>query len=69
MKNRVREVRQYFGISLNELARRTSSGAATISDIESGKSVPSVILAIKIARELYSTVEELFGGDVEGGKR
>lgn len=43
-----------------ELAGRVGVSRQTIISLERGKYNPSVILALEIARELGTTVEELF---------
>ena len=62
MKNNVREYREYKGVSLRWLARKVGWGTSTLCDIEKGRSVPNVRLAIRIARALGTTVEELWEG-------
>lgn len=58
--NRVKEYRDYHGMSQRELARRCRTGHATISEIETGERLPNVVLAIKIAKVLHTTAEKLF---------
>ena len=60
MKNNVREYREYKGVSLRWLARKVGCGTSTLCDIEKGRSVPNVRLAIRIARTLGTTVEKLW---------
>lgn len=43
-----------------ELARRVGVQRKTVHTIETGKSVPSVIVALKLARELNRPMEALF---------
>lgn len=64
MKNNVREYREYKGVSLRWLARKVGCGASTLCDIERGKSIPNVHLAIRIARALGTTVENLWEGEL-----
>lgn len=64
MKNNVREYREYKGVSLRWLARKVGCGTSTLCDIERGKSIPNVCLAIRIARTLGTTVEELWEGEL-----
>lgn len=64
MKNNVREYREYKGVSLRWLARKVGCGTSTLCDIEKGRSVPNVRLAIRIARALETTVEELWEGEL-----
>ncbi len=60
MKNNVREYREYKGVSLRWLARKVGCGTSTLCDIEKGKSIPNVRLAIRIARALGTTAENLW---------
>jgi len=55
--------RLYVGISQAELAEAVGASRATISSIESGRSIPAVTLAIAIARRLDTDVETLFAAD------
>jgi DNA-binding XRE family transcriptional regulator len=47
-------------LSQEELAASVLTSRQTIRSIELGRSIPSVTLALAIARALDSTVEELF---------
>lgn len=60
MKNKVREYREYKGVSLRWLARKVGCGTSTLCDIERGKSIPNVRLAMRIAAALGVTVEQLW---------
>ena len=64
MKNNVREYREYKGVSLRWLARKVGCGTSTLCDIERGKSIPNVRLAIRIARVLGTTAENLWEGEL-----
>lgn len=64
MINHVREYREYKGVSLRWLARKVGCGTSTLCDVERGKSIPNVRLAIRIARALGTTVEELWEGEL-----
>jgi putative transcriptional regulator len=55
--------RIFAGLSQQELADAVSAARQTISDIERGAAVPSVSLALAIARRLDRTVEQLFSND------
>lgn len=60
MKNNVREYREYKGVSLRWLAEKVGCGTSTLCDVERGKSIPNVRLAIRIAKALGTTVENLW---------
>ncbi len=47
-------------LTQQQLADKVSCSRQTIHSIESGKFVPSVELALRLSRELETTVEELF---------
>jgi putative transcriptional regulator len=60
VNNRVRERRQELGLTQEELGAATSVTRQTIISLEKGGYAPSVELALKIARELNATVEDIF---------
>jgi len=60
MRNTVKLERARINLSQQELAERVQVSRQTIHSIESGKFMPSYILAIKIARVLSVSVQELF---------
>jgi len=59
--HRVKELRQRLGLSQEDLSKITNIPRTTISAIESEKAVPSVDYALRLAKALRCTVEELFG--------
>lgn len=60
MTNRVAERRKELGLTQGQLAKAANVGQHTISDIETGKHLPRVDVAIEIARALFTSVENLF---------
>lgn len=60
LHNRIRVFRAERRWSQTELARRIGVSRKTISTIEVGRFVPSTTIAMLIAREFDTTVEELF---------
>ncbi|SFD88774.1 putative transcriptional regulator [Chitinophaga sp. CF118] len=60
MKNTIKVERARINLSQQDLAERTQVSRQTIHSIESGKFMPSCILAIKIARVFGISVEDLF---------
>jgi len=60
MTNTVKLERARINLSQQDLAERVQVSRQTIHSIESGKFMPSYVLAIKIARVLNIPVEELF---------
>lgn len=60
MTNTLKLERTRINLSQQDLAERVQVSRQTIHSIESGKFMPSYVLAIKIARVLAMPVEELF---------
>jgi putative transcriptional regulator len=67
MKNRVGELRLAVGMSQGELAAALGVSRQTINSIENGRYLPSLPLAIAIARNFDSRVEDIFTTDEEDG--
>ena len=63
MKNAVRTLRTQANISQAALATAMGVSRQTINSIETGRYLPSLPLAMALARYFESTVEEIF--DVE----
>jgi putative transcriptional regulator len=57
---RLREVRARYGVTQEELARAVGVSRQTIIAIEKGKYLPSLKLALKLARFFGLRVEDLF---------
>ena len=60
MKNDVKERRAERGLSQAELASALSVSRQTINSIEKGRYIPSLPLALALARYFDSSVEEMF---------
>ena len=60
MKNRIRVARAEVRITQQQLADATGVSRQTINAIESGKFVPSTLLALKIAATFGLRVEDIF---------
>ena len=60
MKNNLRVQRAIKNITQAELAELISVSRQTINTIESGKYVPSTVLALKMAKVFGVPVEEIF---------
>lgn len=67
MGARLRESREAAGLSLRELARRLELSASALSQIETGKSRPSVKTLYAIVSELGVSLDELFDNRAGGG--
>ena len=63
MQNRVRELREAKGLSQGELAGELDVSRQTINSIEVGRYVPSLPLALKLARFFGQPVEEMFDAE------
>ena len=63
MKNRLRVLRAERDWSQEDLANELGVSRQTINSIETGKYVPSLPLALALARFFDSTVEEMFDAD------
>ena len=58
--NRLKERRSELGLTQGELAELCLVSRKTINTVENGVFVPSTLLALKIARVLNLSVEQLF---------
>ena len=67
LDNHIRRERERLGLSQQALADRAGVSRQAIIAIESGKSVPSTVLGLRIARALRSQVEDLFSLRAEAG--
>ena len=65
MKNNIRVARAEVRMTQQELAEAVDVSRQTINAIESGKFVPSSVLALKIARIFGKQVEEIFSLEEE----
>jgi putative transcriptional regulator len=66
MRNEVRERRAERGLRQEDLAHDMKVSRQTINAIETGRYLPSLPLAIALARYFGKPVEELFHGDDDG---
>jgi putative transcriptional regulator len=60
VQNSVAQRRRDHSLTQEELASRVQVTRQTVIAIEKGNYVPSVLLALKIAREFNASVEEVF---------
>ena len=65
MKNTLRIERARHNLTQAELAGKINVSRQTINAIESGKYVPSTVLALKLAKVFALPVEELFALEEE----
>ncbi|HEY8402976.1 MAG TPA: helix-turn-helix transcriptional regulator [Flavobacteriales bacterium] len=60
MKNNIKIQRAIHQMTQEELAQKLSVSRQTIHAMESGKYVPSTVLALKVAKVFGKSVEEIF---------
>lgn len=60
MKNRIKELRTKMGLRQEDVANQLNVTRQTIIAVENDKYNPSLELAMKLAKLLNTTVEELF---------
>ncbi len=65
MKNRIRVARAEVRMTQQQLADAIGVSRQTINAIESGKFVPSTVLALKMAKIFKKPVEDIFMLDDE----
>ena len=65
MRNRIRVARAEVRMTQQQLAEAIGVSRQTINAIESGKFVPSTVLALKMAQIFEKPVEEIFMLDDE----
>ena len=65
MNNKIRVARAEVRMTQQELAEAVDVSRQTINAIESGKFVPSTVLALKIVRTFGKQVEEIFSLEEE----
>ena len=66
MRNRVRELRSDQGLSQGQLAAAMGVSRQTINSIEQERYLPSLPLALALARFFGTSVEAMFDGDESG---
>ena len=69
MKNKIKELRKTKGLRQEDLAAALGVSRQTIIAIENSKYNPTLELAMKLARYLDTTVEELFQLEVKIKKK
>jgi putative transcriptional regulator len=69
MRNRIREQRTQHGLSQAEMAAALDVSRQTVISIESGRYLPSLPLAFRIARFFDMPVDKMFDPDDEEAGR
>ena len=65
MENKIKELRQQFDYTQQDLGDKVSVSRQTIISLENGKYNPSINLAYKIAKIFKLSIEEVFLFDEE----
>ena len=60
IKTRIKEYRDRYDMSQEDLARKAGVRRETIGFLEKGKYNPSLVLAWKIAKIFNTTIEDIF---------
>ncbi|OGF26919.1 transcriptional regulator [Candidatus Falkowbacteria bacterium RIFOXYB2_FULL_34_18] len=60
MENNIKQFRKNAGLTQDDLATKVGVRRETIVFLEQGKYSPSLKLALNIAKEFNTTIEELF---------
>ncbi len=60
MKNTIKVERAKLNITQSDLADKVQVSKQTIHSLETGRFVPSTVIALKIARVFQTTVESIF---------
>ena len=58
--NNLREIRRSRGLTQQQLSESADVSRKSINAVENGVYIPSTVLALKIAKTLNCSVEELF---------
>lgn len=60
MENRLRELRESFGLTQEDVAAKVAVSRQTIISLEKGKYNPSIQLAYQLSRVFGLTIEQVF---------
>ena len=60
LRNNLRDAREAVGWTQAELADAIGVSRKTVNTVENGIFIPSVVVALKLAQALGTTVEQLF---------
>lgn len=60
MKNHIRDLREKFGFTQQDLADRVCVSRQTVISLENGRYNPSIYLAYKISKVFNLNIEEVF---------
>jgi len=60
LNNNLQKIRKAQGLTQQELSERAEVSRKSINAVENGVYIPSTVLALRIARTLDSSVEDIF---------
>jgi len=60
LNNQLEELRKASGLTQSELAEKVDVSRKSINSVENGIYIPTTLLALKIAKALNCTVDDLF---------
>ena len=60
LNNQLEELRKASGFTQSELAEKVEVSRKSINSVENGIYIPTTLLALKIAKALNCTVDDLF---------
>ena len=60
LKNRLKEERERLQLTQAQLAEKVGVSRKTINTVENGIFIPSTVLALKLAKAIGRSVEQLF---------
>lgn len=60
MENRIRELREEFRMTQQELAKKVGVSRQTIISLENGRYNPSINLAFKVSKTFDKLIEDIF---------
>ncbi len=66
MENRLKELREKYNLTQEELASKAGVSRQTIISLERGRYSPSLILAFKLAHIFNMKIEDLFIYELKG---
>lgn len=67
VQTRVKEFRQSLGLTQKELAARVGVARQTIGNIEKGRSNPSILVCMRIAAALHTSLDWIFVEEISNG--
>lgn len=66
MKNRIKEFREKYNLTQQDLAKKVGVSRQTIISLENGRYNPSINLAYKVSKTFNRIIEDVFVFDEEG---